>query len=44
MSKKQFEESLNYGDCNNLFFFFNNILSETSEKIAKSIDLIVKKD
>ena len=43
MSKKQFEESLNYGDCNNLFFFFNNILSETSEKIEKSIDKIIEK-
>lgn len=42
MSEKQFEENLNYGDCNNLFCFFNNLFSEVSEKIEKSIDKIIK--
>jgi hypothetical protein len=26
MSKKQFEESLNYGDSSNLFCFFGDVL------------------
>ena len=42
MSEKQFEENLNYGDCNNIFCFFNNILGEVSEKIEKTIDKIIK--
>ena len=42
MSKKQFEENLNYGDCNNLFCFFNDLLQGISEKVEKTIDKIIK--
>jgi len=44
MSKKQFEDNLNYGDSNNLFCFFSDFLEAVSQKIEKSIDSIVKKD
>jgi hypothetical protein len=43
MSKKQFEESLNYGDCNNIFCFIDKILDKTSGMIEKTIELIDKK-
>ena len=43
MSKKQFEESLNYGDCNNIFCFFVNVLESVGETIEKTIDKVVKK-
>jgi len=42
MSKKQFEENLNYGDCNNLFCFFSDLLQGISEKVEKTIDKIIK--
>ena len=44
MSKKQIEENLNYGDCNSLFCFFNDMLENVSKRVEKSIDEIVKKD
>ena len=37
MSKKQFEENLNYGDCNNLFCFFNNVLERVREGVENTI-------
>jgi len=43
MSKKQFEDNLNYGDSNNLFCFFSDILDGVSQKIEKTIDNIIKK-
>jgi len=42
MSKKQFEENLNYGDCNNIFCFLGDLLDGVSEKIEKTIDKIIK--
>ncbi len=44
MSKKQIEENLNYGDSNNLFCFFSDMLENVSKRVEKSIDEIVKKD
>ena len=44
MSKKEMEKNLNYGDCNNLFCFFRDVLESTLQSVEKSIDLIVKKD
>ena len=44
MSKKQMEKNLNYGDCNNLFCFFSDILESFGERVEKTIDSIVKKD
>jgi len=38
------EKNLNYGDCNNLFCFFSDVLKSTLQGVEKSIDLIVKKD
>jgi hypothetical protein len=43
MSKKQFEESLNYGDSNNLFCFFCDVLEGVSKIIENSIDKNKKK-
>jgi len=37
MSKKQFEENLNYGDCNNIFCFFNNVLESVVEGVENTI-------
>ena len=37
MSKKQFEENLNYGDCNNIFCFFGNILERVCEGVENTI-------
>lgn len=44
MSKKQMEKNLNYGDCNNIFCFFGDVLESALQKVEKSIDAIVKKD
>ena len=44
MSKKEMEKNLSYGDCNNLFCFFRDVLESTLQSVEKSIDLIVKKD
>lgn len=44
MSKKQIEENLNYGDCNSLLCFFNDMLENVGEKLKKSIDATIKKD
>ena len=38
------EKNLNYGDCNNLFCFFSDILESFRERVEKTIDSIVKKD
>jgi hypothetical protein len=43
MSKKQFEENLNYGDCNSLFCFFNDVLQGINQGIENTIDKIIKK-
>ena len=32
------EKELNYGDCNNLFCFFNDLLERVSEKMKQTID------
>ena len=37
MSKKQFEENLNYGDCNNIFCFFGNILENIAIGVENTI-------
>jgi hypothetical protein len=37
MSKKQFEENLNYGDCNNIFCFFNNLFESVCEGVENTI-------
>lgn len=44
MSEKQMEKNLNYGDCNNLFCFFSDMLANVGETIEKTIDKVVKKD
>jgi len=44
MSKKQMEQNLNYGDSNNLFCFFSDLLKRLDETIEKSIDATLKKD
>jgi hypothetical protein len=44
MSEKQMEKNLDYGDCNNLFCFFSDLLANVGEKLEKSIDATVKKD
>ncbi len=44
MSKKEMEKNLNYGDCNNLFCFFGDVLESALQSVEKSIDFIVKKD
>ena len=38
MSKKQMEKELNYGDCNNIFCFFDDLLERVSEKMKQDID------
>ena len=38
------EKNLNYGDSNNLFCFFSDLLANVGEKLEKSIDATVKKD
>jgi hypothetical protein len=43
MSKKQFEENLNYGDCNNIFCFLNNLFEGVVEGVENTIDNIIKK-
>ena len=42
MSEKQFEDNLNYGDSNNLFCFFSDLLGGVSQKIEKTIDKVIK--
>lgn len=42
MSEKQFEDNLNYGDSNNLFCFFNDLLQSVHEGIENTIDKIIK--
>jgi hypothetical protein len=44
MSKNQMEKNLDYGDCNNVFCFFVNVLESVGERVEKTIDSIVKKD
>jgi hypothetical protein len=44
MSEKQIEKNLNYGDSNNLFCFFSDLLKRLDETIEKSIDGTIKKD
>jgi hypothetical protein len=44
MSKKQFEENLNYGDCNNVFGFFGDLFEGISNAVEKTIDKAIKKD
>jgi hypothetical protein len=44
MSEKQMEKNLNYGDCNNLFCFFSDMLADVRERLEKSIDGTIKKD
>ena len=43
MSQKEIEKNLNYGDCNNLFYFFSDVLAGVSEKVEKTLDKIIKK-
>lgn len=38
------EKNLNYGDCNNVFCFFINILESVGEKVEKTIDKAIRKD
>jgi len=44
MSKKQFEENLNYGDCNNVFNFLGDLLEGITNAVEKTIDKAIKKD
>jgi len=37
MSKKQFQENLNYGDCNNIFCFFSDVLEGVVERVENTI-------
>ena len=43
MSEKQFEDSLNYGDCNNIFCFLGGLFEGISEVIENTIDKKPKK-
>jgi hypothetical protein len=43
MSEKQMEKNLNYGDSNNLFCFFSDLLKSLEQTIEKSIDATAKK-
>ena len=43
MSEKQFEENLNYGDCNNIFCFLSSVFEGISEVIENTIDKNPKK-
>jgi hypothetical protein len=43
MSKKQFEDNLNYGDSDSLFCFFSDLLSSFTDGIEKTLDEIIKK-
>ena len=43
MSKKQFEENLNYGDCNNIICIFGSIFETTMEQLEKIVDKTLKK-
>jgi len=43
MSKKQIEKELNYGDCNNIFCFFSNLLESVVERVENNIDKESKK-
>jgi len=38
MSKKQFEDNLNYGDCNNIFCFLDSFFQGVVEVIENAID------
>ena len=40
MSKKQFEESLDYGDSDSLFCFFGDILEALSSELKSNSDRI----
>jgi hypothetical protein len=44
MSEKQMEKNLNYGDSNNLFCFFSDLLKSMDKTIEKTIDATIKKD
>jgi len=44
MSKKQFEENLNYGDCNNIICIIGSIFETTMERLEKIVDKSLKKD
>ena len=37
MSKKEFERNLDYGDCNNIFCIFNNLLESVVEGVENTI-------
>jgi hypothetical protein len=41
MSKKQFEENLNYGDCNNIICIFGSIFETTMDGIEKTLNKII---
>jgi hypothetical protein len=43
MSKKEIEKNLDYGDCNNLFCFINDIFIQIGESVEKTIDKILNK-
>jgi hypothetical protein len=42
MSEKQFEENLNYGDCNNIICIFGSILETTMGQLEKIVDKTLK--
>jgi len=44
MSKKKFEENLNYGDCNNVFNFLGDLLEGVTSSVEKIFDKAIKKD
>jgi len=43
MSKKQFEENLNYGDCINFVGRISDLFEGVFEEVEKSIDKVLKK-
>jgi len=43
MSKKQFEENLNYGDCINFVGRIGDLFEGVSEKVEKTFDKVLKK-
>lgn len=43
MSEKQFEENLNYGDCNNIVCVIGGIFEKMVSELEKNIDKIIKK-
>ena len=43
MSKKQFEDNLNYGDCNNIICVFGGVVEKIVSELEKTLDKIIKK-